>query len=237
MDTNMLRWYGAACIAAAQVFACQATSPVDGAENQVVAPGAISTEASRVYIFVGKTGLGHEHAVIGKLKSGELHLGATQNAGQLVFDMTSFTADTAEARQALGLSGTTEASTQQQVNTNMRGTAVLNTAKFPTAEFRIDSAMARGMNSEGEPQYELKGELTLHGVARPLTLAAHIPASRNGYHRVRCAFRLLQTDYGMIPFRKALGAVGVTDELRVYGDVWVSSETPIATHSSAAPRR
>jgi hypothetical protein len=66
------------------------------------APGDIDLTTSRVYVFVGKKGLGHDHAVSGLLQAGRVVLGAAEQAGTLVFDMRSFTADTAEARQGVG---------------------------------------------------------------------------------------------------------------------------------------
>jgi hypothetical protein len=56
-------------------------------------PGDVDLAGSRVYVFVGKTGLGHDHAVIGKLVSGSVRLDAAEDAGQLVFDMRSFLAE------------------------------------------------------------------------------------------------------------------------------------------------
>ena len=55
-----------------------------------LSPGEIDLRVSRVYILVGKTGLGHEHGIEGRIKSGVLSLGATANAGQIVFDTTTF---------------------------------------------------------------------------------------------------------------------------------------------------
>src|SRR4051812_12564587 len=61
----------------------------------------VDTGASRVYIKVGiTTKLGHEHGVEGNLKSGKLKPG---DGGELIFDMTSFMADTPEARKRVGL--------------------------------------------------------------------------------------------------------------------------------------
>src|SRR4051812_4504061 len=55
-------------------------------------PGDVILDQSRVFIFVGKTGFGHEHAVLSKLKSGAVVLGRKDRAGGFVFDMTSFDA-------------------------------------------------------------------------------------------------------------------------------------------------
>ena len=99
--------------------------------------GDVYLPNSRAYVFVSKTGFGHEHGVVGRIKQGRIDLNAATNAGSIVFDMASFTADTPEARKFVGLEGTTDASTQQQVNTNMRGADVLDVARHPTATFTI----------------------------------------------------------------------------------------------------
>ncbi len=91
-------------------------------------------------MFVGKTGLGHEHGVEGKLKSGHIVLKHRRDAGELVFDMNSFDADTNAARRYVGLAGTTDTSTRQQVNANMKGDPILGVRRYPTATYQIDSA-------------------------------------------------------------------------------------------------
>src|SRR5579859_6733718 len=55
-------------------------------------PGSVDLARSRVYVYVDKTGLGHEHGVEGKIKSGAIRLGARADAGSIDFDMTSFAA-------------------------------------------------------------------------------------------------------------------------------------------------
>src|SRR5262249_50651484 len=56
-------------------------------------PGEIDREKSRVYVRVGKKGLGHEHGVEGKIKSGTIDLSAAKNTGEIEFDTASFLAD------------------------------------------------------------------------------------------------------------------------------------------------
>ncbi len=181
----------------------------------------VDVNRSRVYTFVGKTGFGHEHGVTGRLKSGSIRLGADRDAGQLVFDLTSFSADTSEARRYVGLEGETDASTQEQVTANMLGAYVLDTEHYPTATFLIKSALPlRENRREGVKRYQLEGQFTLHGVTRPLRIFAEARAE-SGAIRLRGAFALLQTDYGIKPFSKALGAVGVTDKLKIYGDILI----------------
>lgn len=179
-------------------------------------------DGSRVYIHVGKVGLGHEHAVVGLLKSGSLDLAGGR--GELVFDMTSFRADTDDARKYIGLEGTTPAGTQQAVNDNMLGADVLAVRKFPTAEFKVTAIKQLEQKSRrGLPTYQIEGEFTLHGVAKGIRFVAD-NEEKDGWNHLRGSFSILQTDYGIRPFTKALGTVGVTDKLEIYGDLWIAKE-------------
>tara|TARA_R110002111_G_scaffold144910_2_gene211262 strand:+ start:115755 stop:116420 length:666 start_codon:yes stop_codon:yes gene_type:complete len=181
--------------------------------------GEIDTKTSRVYTFVGKTGFGHEHAVIGEIKAGTLNLGARSNAGKIVFDMTTWKADTAEARKYIGLNGMTSASTQKDVNANMLGSSVLDVRNYPTATFDIASAVPVKQNAPtGKSFYQLDGKFTLHGVTRNLRLVAEVTEKKHHNH-LRTSFTIKQTHFGITPYSKAFGAVGITDELKIYGEI------------------
>ena len=184
-------------------------------------PGDVDLANSRVFTFVGATGFGHEHGIEGRLASGSLHLGAEQNAGEFVFDMKSFDADTPAARKYVGLEGESDASTRKQVNDNMRGADVLHVARFPTATFAIQSALPyTGAKSGSPPQYILDGQFTLHGVTKHLRILAETEES-NGMLHVRSRFAVLQSQFGITPFSKLLGTIGVADKLTIYGDSWI----------------
>lgn len=185
-------------------------------------PGDIDLAKSRVYVFVDKTGLGHEHAVEGKIKSGSIQLGTAAGAGSVEFDMTSFSADGDEARKYIGLKGSTSASTRQQVNKNMLGPDVLDVRRHPTATFTIDSA-AQKKTKQGQPVFELKGKFTLKGKTRALTVYAQ-PSPQGAQLRLTGDFTILQTDFGITPYSTALGAVGVADPLKIWGDLWIAGD-------------
>jgi polyisoprenoid-binding protein YceI len=194
-------------------------SAVAGTQPPAEGADEVSLELSRVYIFVGKTGLGHEHGIEGRLRSGWIRLGAAENAGEFVFDMPSFDADTNAARRYLGLAGSTDASTRRQVNDNMKGAGVLDVRRFPTATFRIRSALPAAQQSAATAsRYSLDGDFTLHGVTHPLQIPVESAEDEHGT-RLKGSFAILQTAYGITPFRKAFGAVGVTNQLRIHGDV------------------
>lgn len=186
-------------------------------------PGDINLTKSRVYIRVGKIGLGHEHGVVGKLRQGAIHLDAPEAADSLVFEMSSFEADTIDARNYVGLSGTTDESTRKQVNANLRGPNVLNVREFPTATFAVKSITRVAAAKPTAPrQYQISGDFTLHGTTRPIVVQANGEKSGE-WTRLRGSFAILQSEFGITPFTKAFGAVGVADELQIWGDFWVAN--------------
>ncbi|HET6328363.1 MAG TPA: YceI family protein [Planctomycetaceae bacterium] len=180
----------------------------------------IDTDLSRVFIFVDKTGFGHQHGVVGRLKGGYLRV-AKESAGKILFDMPSFRADTQEARRRVGLPGTASDEEQEQVTANMIGPSVLDVEQFPTALFAVASVRRFDQrNPTGLTQYALDGDFTLHGVTKRINVTATGELER-GFLHVKGNFPLRQTDFGIRPFKKALGAVGVGDVLTVYGDFWI----------------
>ena len=196
-------------------------------------PGDVDLAGSRVYVFVGKTGLGHDHAVIGKLVSGSVRLDAAEDAGQLVFDMRSFLADTPEARKVLGLAGQTDESTRRQTTDNMLGPDVLDVGRHPTATFDIGSALRAARPGAGpRPTVDLVGAFTLHGVTRKVVIPVEIE-SHGPILRLTGSFRIKQTDFGIKPYKKLGGVVGVADELSIHGDIRIAA-TPVPGPSPAA---
>jgi hypothetical protein len=199
------------------------------------APGDVDLANSRAYVLVGKTGLGHEHAVIGRLSAGHAHLGAAAQAGTLVFDMRTFQADTTPARKALGLPGETDPDTQRQVNENMLGPAILDVARHPTATLTIESALPARRDPLGpRPAYELQGAFTLHGVTRRVTIPVEVEQAGQ-IVRLSGGFTIRQTDFGITPFKKFGGVVGVADELRIHGDIRLVAGAAPATPAVRGP--
>lgn len=186
-------------------------------------PGDLLLERCRVYIRVDKTGLGHVHGVAGLIKEGRMPFAAQGEPGRLVFDMPSFVADAAYARRYLGIEGETSPSTQREVTETMLGADVLDAQRFPTAVFQIESLQSTGQSTkQGVPLYRVDGEFTLHGVKRPLAFVVQAEPHGDWLH-VRGTFAMRQSDFGIEPLTKAFGAIGVQDELHVWGDLWVAA--------------
>jgi len=206
-------------------------------KSSTVSAGDVSLQRSRVYIHVGKTGFGHEHAVEGRLSSGQMHLSGTPQPGMLVFHMPSFEADTPAARRYIGLSGETDAGTRSKVNANLRGSDVLDVQRHPTAAFKITSVTPLAQQSKrGLPQFQFDGQFTLHGQTRPLRFVADVDTQGDWRH-IRGGFAINQTDFGMTPYTTALGAIGVADRLTIFGDLWVAERDLKAAQAGAESRR
>ena len=130
--------------------------------------------------------------------------------------MASFDADTPAARKYVGLSGTTDEGTRAAVNKNMKSADVLDVSRFPTATFEVHSAKATGQTrGTGLPIYQLDGRFTLHGTKRPLSIRVEVEQARGWLH-VLGSFTIKQSDFGIKPYSKAFGAIGVADQLRIY---------------------
>ena len=199
---------------ATQQSATQQTQPANK-------PGDVNLEFSRVFIFVDRTtSLGHTHGVEGKLKSGRLSI-KSKEPGSLVFDMKSFIADTETARKVLNVESTIDEATRRKVNENMLGPEILNVNRYPEAKFENVRVNATGNTSNRKlPEYILEGDFTLHKTTRHLQIRCDLE-EKDGWHHVRGSFKILQTDYGIKPYTKMLGAVGIKDELMILGDIWL----------------
>jgi polyisoprenoid-binding protein YceI len=126
----------------------------------------------------------------------------------------------------LGLPGETDDSTQKQVQANMTGPDVLDVARHPTATFQIRSALSAKQQVSGRPPvYELIGAFTLHGVTREVMIPVEVE-QRGEWLQASRHVVIKQTDFGMKPYKKLGGVVGVTDELRITGNILVRAQPP-----------
>jgi hypothetical protein len=81
---------------------------------------------------------------------------------------------------------------------------VLDAKRYPKIEFRSSEVAAEGKG------YRIKGDLTLHGVTRSISLKANSRGDRWGTQ-----VSINQPDYGIKPFRAMLGTLKVKPKLRV----------------------
>jgi polyisoprenoid-binding protein YceI len=185
----------------------------------------VDTEKSRVYIRVGAEGYGHVHGVEGYLAPSRLGL---DGSGELVFAMRRFVADTPGGLRAFGMTKKVSASDQKKVTANMLGADVLDVARYSRAVFALASSTPLDGQAAGTPgRYTLEGEFTLHGVTRrvPLTVILEETGSP-GTLRMRGAFAIRQSLFGITPYSALGGLVRVADELEIRGDLVLTDRAP-----------
>jgi len=103
------------------------------------------------------------------------------------------------------------ASDRQKIEGTMRD-EVLEVGKYPEIVFRSTSVSAT-KTGDGQYQAKVAGDLTLHGVTRPLTITAQLEFG-DVVLRARGGFTLKQSSYEINPVSVAGGTVKVKDELR-----------------------
>jgi len=180
-------------------------APAAGAAPRVY---TLDPEHSRMTIHVGKAGLfgfaGHEHEVV----AGSFRGTATFDPGRLAESSVDVTFDAG----ALRVTGQGEPPDDvPQVQAAMIGPTCLDAARFQMIHFVSRSVAAAGAAGPNGGDLTLHGELTIHGVTRPLTLRVHLDVAGQTLEATGQT-TLKQTDFGITPISKA-GVVMVKDEL------------------------
>ena len=181
---------------AAPLFAAPRTYVVDPA-------------ASSVRVQVGKSGAfsfaGHTHVVAAPVLSGQV----VADAADLGASRVSLTF---EAGALLVLPEGEPAGDPPKVEAAMRSARVLDVAAFPTIAFKSQRVSGR---AAGAAAYDLEvlGDMTIHGVTRPLTLPVHVELA--GDTLTASGQATLRHDlFGMQPVSVA-GVVKVKNEIGV----------------------
>jgi polyisoprenoid-binding protein YceI len=160
-------------------------------------PHKIDTAKSTMTIRVYKAGvfsaLGHNHTISAPLRYGVVDSDAhrvevTVNAAALrVRDP-----DVSEKDRA-------------EIQNNMLGPEVLDAERHQEIAFR-----STGVEAAGPGAWTVRGNLTLHGETKPVTLEVR---ETNGRYEGNA--RLRQSDFGIKPVKVAGGTVRVKDEVRI----------------------
>ena len=102
-----------------------------------------------------------------------------------------------------------------KVEGQARGPEVLDAKKYPKIVFRAESAeVSKPPGPDGSFQGTLAGSLTLHGQTRPLRMDVKGRIAE-GRLEASAAGSFKQSDFGMKPYRTALGTIAVRDDVNV----------------------
>jgi polyisoprenoid-binding protein YceI len=172
---------------------------------------AVDAATSQILIQVGKAGMfgfaGHAHEVA-----------ATDVRGRITFDP----ADLARTgirlefpAAALRVTGKDEPPADVvEVQKVMQSASVLDAARFPAIVF-TSRRVAIALQTAGSADVVVEGDMTLHGVTRPMQIRASVLLDAGGRLTARGSFVLKQSDFGMVPVTAAGGAIRVKDELDI----------------------
>ena len=170
----------------------------------------IDAATSHVLIQVGKTGMfgfaGHAHEVVAPSVTGRVSV--EPNDWQRSSVSLEFKAG------ALTVSGKGEPPADvPKVQQVMLSEQVLDVKRFPTVAFRSRRVSAAPPATDGLA-LTIDGDLTLHGVTRPLTIHARATVQADRL-TARGTFVIKQTDFGIRPVTAGGGTVKVKDEVQV----------------------
>jgi polyisoprenoid-binding protein YceI len=159
---------------------------------------AIDTERSTITIHADKAGLfsaaGHEHWVSAPISSGTIRESPSASV--------EFTVQT--AKMTVKPDPKVDAKTQAEIQKDMED-LTLETKKFPQITFRSSR-----VNTTGDGQWKVTGDLSLHGVTKPVSLAVKRAGDAYSAHAV-----LKQTDFAIKPVSVGGGLVKVKNEVEI----------------------
>jgi polyisoprenoid-binding protein YceI len=169
----------------------------------------IDSSASRFTATVGTAGIlsnfGHEHTVALRDLSGDARFSEDDVEGGSL-RMSIRVASLSEVGK--GFSDADRKKIDQDIHDQ-----ALEGTKYPEIVFRSTGLTARQI-AAGDYRVEIRGELTLHGVTREVTVPARV-TEREGTLTARGEFTVLHSDYKIRRLSAAAGTVKASDEIRM----------------------
>ena len=163
-----------------------------------------STLLVKLYKDGPASAFAHDHVVQARRFVGTIHWDPARPEATRVHvevEAASLDADEPGLRRRLSMTDMSEG-TRADVQRTMVGARQLDVASHPKIAFR-----STAVEPQGEGRLLVRGELTLHGVTRPVSLPVTVDELSSGAVRGRGTLRLKQSDYGISPYRFAFGAV------------------------------
>jgi len=158
---------------------------------------AIDVQRSGITIHVGKAGLlsaaGHDHTISAPISSGTIRESPPH---------VEFTVQT--AKMTVQPDPKVDAKTQAEIQKDLEE-MTLETKKFPELTFRSSR-----VDKLADGQWKVEGDLSLHGVTKPVSLTVKRTGDSYTAHTV-----LKQTDFGIKPISVAGGTIKVKNEVEI----------------------
>jgi len=158
---------------------------------------------------------GHDHVIQAQQTTGTVVWNAADPSAcaiNLSFPAESLVVDPGTTRAQYGFDGTTSNTEKGKIRSNMLGKAQLDAKQFPTITFMSQSCRPSG---DG---FLIQGELTVRGKAKEVKTLMLVTADKDHF-TAKGLFKTSHADFGMKPYRAALGAVRNADTLAFHVNV------------------
>jgi len=167
---------------------------------------AIDVNKSSLKIRVFKSGafsaFAHDHEVSAPIEEGKIDEGKADSGHSSVQLRV-------DSRKMRVLDPDTSADKRAEIQHTMQSAKVLDVEKFPEISYQSTAVTSRGTG-----QWEVRGNLTLHGKKQPVAVDVSL---QGGHYRGSASIK--QSDFGIEPIRIAGGTVKVKDELKIEFDI------------------
>jgi polyisoprenoid-binding protein YceI len=164
--------------------------------------------ASKITVHVEKSGMfaafAHNHVIAAPLAAGQIDI--QKRTITLIF----------RAQDMKVLDPDASASDRATVESNMKGDEVLDAARFPEIKFASTSVDAPATGAGVPAHYQIHGNLTLHGVSRPIEMSV---VFSGGHYTGKVTLK--QTDFGITPIKIGGGAIRVKDPIEIVFEIAV----------------
>jgi polyisoprenoid-binding protein YceI len=161
------------------------------------APKKIDTQQSVMTVRVFKSGMfsafGHEHEISAPIRQGSLD----ENSRSIELAV--------DTREMKVMDKNVSEKDRSEIQETLQGQKVLDSGKFPEIRFRSSA-----VDSDGDGRWRVRGDLSLHGQTKPITLEVH---GKDGHYQG--STELQQTDFGIQPVSVGGGTVKVKDSVRI----------------------
>jgi len=172
---------------------------------------AIDSARSKIEIQVAKDGFfkafGHDHLVSATKFSGGVQLAVAKMEESSV----SFAADANSLRV---IDPGESEKDRAEVQSTMLGEQVLNAVRYQQVQF-ASSAVKVVSATKNSFDLQVTGTLSLHGTQKPIMLPVHVQLADDGSLTCDTEISLLQSGFGITPYKAAGGAVRVKDRLKL----------------------
>jgi len=170
----------------------------------------MSVLVARTYKGGLASGAGHDHAIRATQVQGTVEFVPGRPTGdkvEITVQTPTLSADDPTGLKFARLPPGPSGSQRRDITKDMLGKDQLDVERFPTITFR---SLHAGETSPGTILVD--GELTLHGVTRPIRVPMHVRSS--GARLIADGqFDIKQTDFGIKPYGTLLGAVKNQDRI------------------------